>query len=139
HDHAATLPRDARERRAQGPGAWRAHLGAEHIPKRVSQVHAHEWHALAGHVAMHECKMHVTLHVILVRMEAELAEFGPDHALGDTLDRAFVAQTITDEFRDRADLQSVMAREGLELWPPRHRAVVVHHFDDHGSRSEAGE
>src|SRR5690606_9452408 len=85
------------------------------------------------------CKMHVTLHVILVRMEAELAEFGPDHALGDTLDRAFVAQTITDEFRDRADLQSVMAREGLELWPPRHRAVVVHHFDDHGSRSEAGE
>ena len=77
--------------------------------------------------------------MVLVGVQPELAVLGADRALGDTLDRALVAQPVADQVGDAADPELVRVREFLELRTARHGAVLVHDLDDDGRGLEAGE
>ena len=59
--------------------------------------------------------------------------------LGDALHRALLPQAVADQIGDRADLEAVPLREGFQVRPARHGAVVVHDLDDDRGRIEPGE
>src|SRR3546814_10876158 len=75
---------------------------------------------------------------VAVGMQAERAVFGVDVALVDALDRVLGFQAMADQVLDRADLQPVLAREHLQLRPPRHAAVRVEDLHQHAGRLEPG-
>ena len=72
------------------------------------------------------------MNVILISDQLEGTELGIDLFFSQALDGAFLAQSISDQIGNRADLQTMLARKPLELRATRHRAIVVHDLDDDG-------
>jgi hypothetical protein len=102
-------------------------------------VHADERRRHRVDRATHQREVHVAMHVILVSEQTEIAELRADLLLGDALDRTLLPQPMTNEVRDRADLEPVAHGESLEIRPARHGAVVVHDLDDHRRGIESRE
>ena len=138
HDHAVAGVDDALHRRAQRPGPRHA-VQAEQIAQRVGEVHAHQRRFRSVEPAVRERQMHLEAHVVLVGVQAELAELGLHALLGDALHRALGAQPMADQVGDGADLEPVAPRELLQLRAARHAAVVVHHLAQHAGRLQPGE
>ena len=76
---------------------------------------------------------------VAVSDHPELAEGGRQPALTDPVDRLLVQHPVLDEVRDGADLDLMVAREHVEVRPPRHAAVLVHDLHDDGGRLEPRE
>ena len=57
----------------------------------------------------------------------------------DPLDQLVAALPVGDQFGDRDLRELVLLREGGDLRPAHHRAVVVHQFGQHADRRQAGE
>ena len=110
----------------------------DQVARRIAQVHAHQ-RRLAARLAAHERDVQPAVHAIHVPAHAEGAGLGLDHAVGDALDRAFLAEPVTDEVRDRADGEPMHRGKALELGAARHRAVLVQDLDDHRGGLEARE
>ena len=101
-------------------------------------MYAHQRWRRAG-IAAHQRHVQPAVHAIHVPAHAERPGGSLDHAVRHALDRAFLAESVADEVRNRADGEAVLEGEALELGTPRHRAVVVQHLDDYRGRVEAGE
>src|SRR3546814_4968380 len=78
--------------------------------------------------------MHGIVDRVLIGHEAEIAELGADVRLGDALDGVLVVESITNQIGDRAELETVLARELFQIRTTCHRAVLVEDLDDHGRR-----
>jgi hypothetical protein len=74
------------------------------------------------------------MHGILVGVKAKLAEFGVNRLFRHSLHGPLVAQAVTNQIRNRADLEVVLSREGFDLRAARHAAVVIHQFAEHAGR-----
>src|SRR3546814_11485982 len=66
------------------------------------------------------------------------AEFALERQLGHAYEKMVAAAAIGDQVADRPDLQIVKLREGDQLVPPRHGAVVLHAIPYHAGRVQAG-
>ena len=64
---------------------------------------------------------------------------GRGHVELDGLDQALVLATPGDDVLDRADLETVLLSEDLQVRHAGHRAVVVHDLADHAGGARPGE
>src|SRR3546814_15621070 len=80
--------------------------------------------------------MHGIVDRVLIGHEAEIAELGADVRLGDALDGVLVVESLTNQIGDRAELETVLARELFQIRTTCHRAVLVEDLDDHGRRPD---
>src|SRR5688572_2802287 len=136
-DDAVRLARDPGKRRRERPARVLT-ADADEVARRVPDMYPHEWR-LRARLAAHERDMQPAVHTIHVPAHAERPGAGLDHAVGDALDRALLAEPVAYEVGDRADGETVLRGEALEVGPPCHRAVVVQHLDDHRGRLESCE
>ena len=59
-------------------------------------------------------------------------------ARGHAAHQRFIAAAVLNQIGNRADLQPVLRGEKLQIGQPRHRAVGIHDFANHGSGRAAG-
>jgi hypothetical protein len=111
---------------------------ADQVARRVPEVHAHE-RGRPARLAAHQGEVKPPVHAVHVPAHAERTGGRLDHAVSHALDRAFLAEPVADEVRDRADDEAMLPGKALELRTPRHRPIVVQHLDDHRRRLEARE
>src|SRR3546814_6271303 len=110
---------------------------AEYSLQRIAQVHAYQRRRRRIEIAFDHRQMHGIVDRVLIGHEAEIAELGADVRLGDALDGVLVVESITNQIGDRAELETVLARELFQIRTTCHRAVLVEDLDDHGRRLDA--
>ena len=73
-----------------------------------------------------------TLFAIPIQLKSTM--HGTERLLLNQLDGFFIQHAVVNQIRNRTDFKAVFLRKHLQIWPPRHRAIVVHDFDDHRRR-----
>src|SRR5210317_200026 len=97
-------------------------------------MHSYQRRILLRKVTLHKGQVNIAMYVVVIAIEAPLAEGGIDVLLHNPLDAWLLVESITNQVCNRANLQSMMDREFFEIGPPSHSAIFVHDFDDNGRR-----
>src|SRR3954449_2243080 len=111
----------------------------EHVPINAPGMNTHQDVGFSGNIAVGQGKMSFRVDLAPILNRFEFSESSPDASDGFSPDEFLGLRAISNQFRDRDHLQSVLAAEIGEFGNSRHRAIRVHNFADNAAGVQSSE
>ena len=105
----------------------------QEIHHRQWLMHAHQGFLARYNLAFQQSQMRFIGGAIEIGNQLKFAIRGLYGFLGDALYQRFSLSAVMNQIGNGADLELMVLSEFQQIWQPRHGAVILQNFADHGS------